>query len=179
MSYYDIDQSNRRQYDLWWRMEELDEYYRRRSLGDLDIIGRLLEYRCPRDEDAEQYRQDLAQVAFAFLGKTGRDRFIAGSRTVDWADEGPAPRSSPRADGSSRGRAFAMLDHYNVDFDASINAYRAYNNGRIFDKQVCEGFDSLIDDGYVEIDYKYEHNLGVCYRVDITSAGIAHKYAAR
>lgn len=176
MGYYDLDLSSRRQYDLWWRMEQVGEYMHRRGYGEHDIIGDLLEYRCPRDEDAVQYRRDLAQVAYAFLGDTGRDRFMVGSRDVDWGDDEPLKRSLRSVGDSARQKAFAALYSHNVDFDASINAYREYNNGKVFDRETCEGFDSLIDDGYVEIDYKYEHNQGVCYRVEITRAGITYKY---
>jgi hypothetical protein len=177
MSYYDIDQSNRRQYDLWWRMEELDAYYQRKGYGDLDIVGRLLEHRCPEDEDREQYRQDLAQVAFAFLGAPGRDRFLTGSRDLNWGDDQLLPRSSGSAGSANQQKAFAALYSHNVVFDASIDAYRVYNEGRIFDKQTCAAFDAMVDEGLVEIDYKYEHNVGVTYRVDITRAGIERKYA--
>lgn len=176
MGYYDLDLSNRRQYDLWWRIEQVDEYMHRRSGKDLDIVGYLLGYHCPDDEDANQCRQDLAQVAYAFLGDAGRERFLLASRDVDWGDDRPLKRSLRDVGDSARQKAFAALYSHNVDFDASINAYRVYNNGRVFDKETCEGFDSLIDDGYVEIDYKYEFNQGVCYRVDITSPGIEFKY---
>lgn len=176
MGYYDLDLSRRRQYDVWWRIEELDEYYRRRGLGDLDIVGYLLEYRCPAEEDADEFRADLAQLAYAFLGDTGRTRFLTGSRDIDWGDDGPLKRSLRDVGDSARQKAFAALYSHNVDFDASISAYRVYNNGKVFDKETCEGFDSLIDDGLVEVDYKYEFNQGVCYRVDITKAGIDYKY---
>lgn len=176
MGYYDLDPSNRRQYDTWWRIEKLENYRSRKGLGDLDVVGYLLGCRCPADEDAGQFRQDLGQVAYAFEGDRGRDRFFVGSRDVDWGDDEPIRRSLGHVGDSERAKAFRVLDLYNVDFDASINAYREYNNGKTFDKETCRGFDALVDDGYVEIDYKYEHNWGVCYRVAITSAGIDYKY---
>lgn len=177
MGYYDIDQSRRRQYDLWWRIEELDEYCRRRSSKDLDIVGYLLDCRCPSEENQDEFRADLAQVAYAFLGDAGRDRFYVGSRDIDWGDDEPLTRSLSNVGDRARQKAFAALYSYNVDFDASINAYREYGNGKVFDKQTCEGFDALLDEGLVEIDYKYEYNQGVCYRVNITRAGIEREYA--
>lgn len=176
MSYYDLDLSNRRQYDTWWRIEELQAYHDRKGYGELDVIGYLLEHRATGDVDANQLRQDLGQVAYAFAGAAGRDRFFLGSRDIDWGDDESLQRSLGNVGDSARQKAFAALYSHNVDFDASINAYRVYNNGKVFDKETCQGFDSLIDVGFVEIDYKYDYNQGVCYRVDITRAGITYKH---
>jgi len=177
MGYYDIDQSNRRQYDIWWRIEEVGEYYHRRGLGDLDIVKYLLGYHCPADEDATQYRKDLTQVAFAFGGAAARDRFVTASRDVDWGDDEPLQRSLGSVSNRAEQKAFAALYSHNVVFDASADAFRVYDDkGKIFDKETQKGFDSLVDGGYVEIDYKYEHNQGVCYRVDMTREGIEYKY---
>lgn len=175
MGYYDLDLSNRRQYDLWWRIEQLDEYGRRCYDTSLDVVGYLLECRCPDDENPAQFRKDLAQVAYAFGGDAARDRFVVGSRTVDWGDDSPAQRPRVFASSSACQKAFAALNRHNVVFDASQNAYRP-QYGRPFDRTTCSGFDALIGDGYVEIDYKYEHNQGVAYRVDITREGIEAMY---
>jgi hypothetical protein len=179
MGYHDIDQSNRRQYDIWWRMEEVQAYYGRKGCGELDIVKQLLGYHCPDDEDEQQYRQDLAQIAYAFLGQAGRDRFLLASRDVDWGDDEPLKRSLRSVGDRARQKAFAALYSHNVVYDASADAFRVYDGrGRIFDRETQQGFNSLIDDGYVEIDYKYEYNQGVCYRVDTTRAGIEYKHAS-
>lgn len=81
MSYSDIDQSNKAQYDLWWRIEELDDYSRRRGQGDLDIVKYLLGL--PDTHPASP--EDRTQVAYAFLGDAGRERFMTGSRSLNWA----------------------------------------------------------------------------------------------
>jgi hypothetical protein len=83
------------------------------------------------------------------------------------------------SDETSRRKAFEILDEHNIVFDASIGAYRVYNDGKVFDKEICAAFDAMRDEGLVEIDYKDKYAVGVTYRVDITVAGIAYKYADR
>jgi hypothetical protein len=80
MGYDDVDQSNEKQYALWWRIEELDEYSRRRTGKDLDIVKYLLDLPDTHPATAE----DCAQVAFAFGGQEARDRFRVGARGLQW-----------------------------------------------------------------------------------------------